>query len=269
MSALALPTGAHGSSHKTKKEGFVSLTTEETDTTNNAKADPVKKSLWQFQQKLKENIASVIKNRQTMTDKTVDDLLTQALIKLLFQHRERIILDRQAILPDQFFLVPMPPDQYCFYHALGQTIELDGLSFFQAIINTAQSLLQDSPELTAIINNFSSGEGAVEEIATMSHIQEVNQGQVSQQVWGHIGLLPFLCWYLELSVVVVTPGTWTHGAGALYFMPDGEWELLGGNAEHIAETLVSLHQDNPELLIMQHNGVDHWDVLAVNPYDAQ
>lgn len=235
----------------------------------------VEKDPAEFRQKLQQNLASVISSQQSKacnpkaSGKVTQDKLAHALAKVLLQRQSRMIFNKQALLPEGFTLVPMPPDQFCFYHAIGQAFGLGGQPFFHAITHTAQQLLQDSPELTALINNFSGGEGAVDEIAAMGHVAGFNQGAANEQVWGHVGLLPFLCWYLEMSVVVVTPGTWMNGAGALYFMSDGEWELMGGDGSDVESALIDLHQSNPELLILQHDGVSHWDVLLVNPHDGR
>ena len=235
----------------------------------------VEKDPAQFRQQLKQNLASVISSQKNRachpkaSDTVTKDLLAQALAKVLLQRQARMIFDKQTLLPEVFTLAPIPPDQFCFYHAIGQAFGIGGQPFFHAITHTAQQLLQDSPELTALINNFSGGEGAVEEIAAMGHVEGFNQGAVNEQVWGHVGLLPFLCWYLEMSVVVVTPGTWMNGAGALYFMPDGDWELMGGNSSTIESALIDLHQSNPELLILQHDGFSHWGVLRVSPLDTR
>ena len=223
----------------------------------------VEKNLRQFQQQLKKHLGSAIKSQQCNAE-NAEDHLTTALLKVLLQKQIGFIRHKQTPLPEGFTLNPMPADQYCFYHAIGQALGMDGQSFFQALTQTAQNLLQDSAELTALTSHFGDTDGVIEEIAAMSHVQAVNQGQADRQIWGHVGLLPFICWYLELSVIVVTPGTWSDDAGALYFMSDGEWELIDGSGTEVAQTLLDMYQDNPQLLIMQHNGFSHWDVVKVD-----
>ena len=75
-------------------------------------------------------------------------------------------------------------------------------------------------------------------------------------------MLPFICWLLGLRVVVVTPATWDNDTGGLFFMPDGQWEMLEGNGESILSQLRELKSMWSDLLIIQHNGRNHWDVLG-------
>jgi hypothetical protein len=194
--------------------------------------------------------------------------LAVALAKVMIQPREKAVFTQhptipetiQETIPDTLTLIPMPPDQFCFYHAIGHSSNTHGIELFQAITTVAQNALQDSPELADFLNSFAGGEGAIDEMAAMGHVNTA-----SEQIWGHVDLLPFICWYLELTVVVVTPGTWQSEAGALLFMPNGQWEMINGNKSSILAKLDELHRVYPSLLIMQHDGHSHWDVLKRQP----
>ena len=190
--------------------------------------------------------------------------LAEALAKVMIQQRKKNVFSSNqtilATIPDTLTLIPMPPDQFCFYHAIGHSTNTHGIALFQTITTVAQNVLQDSPELADFLNSFAGGEGALDEMAAMGHVNAINE-----QVWGHVDLLPFICWYLELTVVVVTPGTWQSEAGALLFMPNGQWEMINGNESSILSNLDELHTIYPGLLIMQHDGHSHWDVLKRQP----
>ena len=183
------------------------------------------------------------------------NMLTKALATVMASKANQSEGFESNKLPDGLILRPMPADQFCFYHAIGRAINVSGPKLFNAIVHQAQELLRHSPTLSEAINNMSGGD-ILNELAAMAHVD-----MADLQIWGHQEMLPFICWMLELRVVVVTPATWNNETGGLLFMPDGQWEMLNGNRESMLSQLRELKSAWPDLLIIQHNGRNHWDVL--------
>ena len=157
--------------------------------------------------------------------------------------------------PGSLILRPMPADHLCFYHAIGQAVELSGEDLLNFIVTQAQALLQNASACPEHIINIV-GSDILSEIAAIAHVDAADT-----QVWGHEQMLPFICSLLKLSVAVVTPATWHNEAGGLLFQPDGNWEMLYGNAESLLAQLKELRSASPNLVIIQYNGYDHWDAL--------
>ena len=158
-------------------------------------------------------------------------------------------------VPVGLTLRSMPADHFCFYHAIGQAINVGGPELFNSIVHQAQTLSQNAQELSETVNSMGGSE-ILSEIAAMGHVEAAGL-----QIWGHQQMLPFICSVLKLPIVMVTPAAWHNEAGGLFFLPDGGWEMLNGNAESLLSQLRELQNAWPDLLMIQYNGYNHWDVL--------
>ncbi len=165
--------------------------------------------------------------------------------------------------PPGFVCKKMPADNYCFYHAIGSALSKDGPSIFKDLITLSQSVLDFYPEVALILNSvMATAGGSPEEMAAMAYVEYGDR-----QMWGHTGLLPLICWWYNLTVVLVTPESW-EGHGALLFNPDGTWKLINpeSSQESLIEATKNLLQPSPlqhsRVLIIE-NHINHWDVLTV------
>lgn len=160
--------------------------------------------------------------------------------------------------------VEMPRDHYCFYHALAHGLGLTDNSeerVFQEITTSIHYIMENNPELTARLNQIlGTVSGSVEEIAAMAYVD-----MAGFQLWGHTGMLPFIAWWFQMPVAVVTPATWTDPDGAaMLFYTNGSWELLtANNTNTIQQRIIQRRRRAPNLLILENVEGVHWDVIEL------
>ena len=126
-------------------------------------------------------------------------MLSEALAKVRIRKDDNAANSEHNRMPDALALRSTPADNFCFYHAIGQAINVSGPELLNTIVHQAQKLLQNAPALSETVND-AGGSEILAEIAAMGHVDEAGL-----QIWGHQEMLPFICSILDLPVVVVTP----------------------------------------------------------------
>lgn len=202
-------------------------------------------------------INETAENKAKVTEKSTvtRNMLSKALARVKPPKSGNPAKSEHNSIPDGLTLRSMPADHFCFYHAIGQAIDVSGPELFNIIVQQAQALLQNAQAFSETVDNMGGSE-ILAEIAAMGHVDAADL-----QIWGDQQMLPFICSILKFPIVMLTPAAWHREAGGLLFLPDGSWEMLNGNAESLLTQLRELQNEWPDLLLIQHNAHDHWDVL--------
>ncbi len=167
--------------------------------------------------------------------------------------------------------IPTPEDNFCFYHALayGQAFftdshELDGKRVFHEITTLFRDIMENNTELTDTLNQvLGENDGSLEDIAARAFVE-----LPGFQLWGHTGMLPFIAWWYQMPIAVVTRHSWSSDGSAMLFSAQGRWELLvavssGTIEQQLRKKDAAATSSGRKLLILEHHE-NHWSALDLH-----
>lgn len=185
-------------------------------------------------------------------------LTTSALLSESFNRLQLDMIIEGSVLPPGLTREGVVGDDYCFYHALAQGMNLPvtGQELSSQIIVLVHNILQEGPGLVGLLNEIlEPAMASVESIAAMAFVDFSGV-----QMWGHVGMLPLISWWFGVPVLVTTPATW-EGAGAVLFLDDGTWDFQVTEQGAGGQMVQNLMEAYPNLVIIENDADLHWSLL--------
>ncbi|OED44703.1 hypothetical protein ACH42_06900 [Endozoicomonas sp. (ex Bugula neritina AB1)] len=186
------------------------------------------------------------------------------------EHLDATLLNEPlSALPEPLQRVEVPSDDFCFYHALAQSLPGFGEGLkgarqvFGMITSLATNLIQNHPD---VANHFMTERDVpIDEIAAQGHVDTPGV-----QTWGHTGMLPLISLCFGVSILVTTPASWRQDGTALLYNINGSWELVQNeNTQSIIDRVQSLNNAHQQTTIILENINNyHWNRITLQTQGA-